>query len=786
MGADSSKGLDRLTARLAAGLRADRARVGKFGRGSPWRPSAFIRLQRANAVDHQNFVTPMDRLAVTAILVVLLGVWVHPFLAGATAGPQIKGVAGEANPISTVDQTKPILPEVSNRSTLSGPISSAAFKSVAGQSGFWRLGQTHGGVWWFISPDNQPEFLNTVTTVQPYQLGRDKDGAHYVSRDYTPRDKSLAAAAANNIDDPDLDHWAQATIARLRGIGFKGIGAWSNPVFHKYDVPITRDLNVWSWMKPESKRFYSPGWAQTAEQAFQVQAAPLKESRALIGYFVDNEIDWGDDFVGPRVYFNELPSNDPNRAQVLNVVQSVWQTVEGFNKEWATSFKDWSELAAQPELPKDQPKAYDRLFSAWLTHLSEDYFRLTSQLLKKYDPNHLNLGVRFRGYAPREVVTASRGYTDAQSLNYYVSDARVDESMFTMMNEQSGQPVVISEYSFHALDGRSGDRNTVGFVGQVLDQQARADGYKLFTSRLARVPFVIGADWFQWSDEPASGRSSDGEDVNFGVVDITDHEYAPLAAAIGEVSTQLDDMHRGASLANAKANDAFRESFADRPTMHVPHLAQAPALDGDLSDWPEATKVAGIRHSQTVGLERSQLPLPTVRLGWTNDGLYLGAQVFDQDVEGTSQNGWWWTRDHIEFWLSTDHVKADQAYYMPSDHDFFVIPAADTDATTVGQWHRFGDALTAHVIPQPRIQKAIRTQPDRYTVELFIPAAALHGWNPAASSTLAFNIHIRNFQHATDYFWSAPKEVRTQDKPNTWGTIVLDGADAKSDSVAAK
>src|SRR4029078_11946138 len=103
--------------------------------------------------------------------------------------------------------------------------------------------------------------------------------------------------------------------------------------------------------------------------------------------------------------------------------------------------------------------------------------------------------------------------------------------MIKMMTDESGQSVMITEYSFHSLDGRSGNRNTVGFSAQVLDQRARADGYRLFTPRAARVPYIIGVDWFQWSDEPPSGRSSDGEDVNFGMVDVDHNPYVLMADA---------------------------------------------------------------------------------------------------------------------------------------------------------------------------------------------------------------------------------------------------------------
>jgi hypothetical protein len=398
-------------------------------------------------------------------------------------------------------------------------------------------------------------------------------------------------------------------------------------------------------------------------------------------------------------------------------------------------------------------------------------------LIHKHDPNHLILGVRFKGYAPLEVVRASKGYTDAQSLNYYASDARLDYELFRMMNEQSGgQPIVISEYSFHALDGRSGNRNTVGFAAQVLDQQARADGYRLLTTRLARVPYVIGADWFQWHDEPPSGRSSDGEDVNFGMVDVDDRPYESLIKSVRGTASQLNPLH-ARSAADEPTSDVWRESFASKPVIHAPFLASPVRLNGELSDWPAAAKVQGVRHSQTVGLERSTLPIPNVYVGWREDGLYLGFEVFDNDIQGAPAKGWWWTRDNLEFWVSTRPVASDQNFYDQYSHQFFFVPndfpAADGIAGTVGQWHRPGDALADNLIPHPDVRQAVRILPDRYVVEMFLPAKSLKGFDPQMQPALAFNLHVRNFQHAIDYFWSAPKEVMTQLRPSTWGNLYL-------------
>ena len=349
---------------------------------------------------------------------------------------------------------------------------------LRGTQGFWRLARDDAGVWWFVAPDGRREFLNGVTTVQPRLLGRNPLGPHYLSRDLPAGSPSAAA----------LRHWATASVRRVHDAGFKAIGAWSAEIFHDLDVPVARDLNLSTWLTGDPTWALDPAWEREAERVIRRQVEPLRDNRNVIGYYLDNELDW--------------------------------------------SGRD----DAQTE------------------RLARRYFEVTTRLLRKHAPHHLILGVRFRGDAPAAVVRASRGLTDAQSINYYPNDARLDRTMFQTLHEQSGgQPVIVSEYAFHALDGRSGNRNTFGFPAQVKDQQARADGYRAMTTRLARLPYVVGADWFQWMDEPPSGRLRDGEDVNFGVVDVADQPYDLLVNAIRETTPKLNGMHR----------DSAGETFAD-------------------------------------------------------------------------------------------------------------------------------------------------------------------------------------------------------------------------------
>jgi len=415
-----------------------------------------------------------------------------------------------------------------------------ALDLLNGREGYWRIGRDRTGAWWFVRPDGSRDFLNCVTTVQPTLEGRDPRGPHYTARDWDGHSRS----------GPAMDRWAEATAARVAAYGFKGLGAWCDPVFHKYDLPVTRDLNLSSWVGGGAARVFSANWEAGIEEAVRRQVTPLRENKSLVGYYLDNEIDWDDAAAGPGTCFNGLALRDPNRAEVVRVIRSVWPDLSDMNRDWGTHAGTWDELAVWVNLPAAPPAkdAYSRLYDAWLGHVARRYFEVTTRLVRRYDPNHLVLGVRFRGYAPPRVVAASRGLTDAQSVNYYPNDAKLDRVLFETLHEQSGgQPVIVSEYGFHALDGRSGNRNTFGFPAQVTDQAARAAGYRDMTTRLARVPYVIGADWFQWMDEPPSGRLRDGEDVNFGVVDVSDRPYETLVDAVCSTTPRLNAMHQKAT-----------------------------------------------------------------------------------------------------------------------------------------------------------------------------------------------------------------------------------------------
>jgi hypothetical protein len=64
----------------------------------------------------------------------------------------------------------------------------------------------------------------------------------------------------------------------------------------------------------------------------------------------------------------------------------------------------------------------------------------------------------------------------------------------------------------------------------VSTQQARAGHVTRYAKQALALPYVVGLHWFEWADESPQGRF-DGEDQNYGLVDIHDQSYALVTEA---------------------------------------------------------------------------------------------------------------------------------------------------------------------------------------------------------------------------------------------------------------
>jgi hypothetical protein len=248
----------------------------------------------------------------------------------------------------------------------------------------------------------------------------------------------------------------------------------------------------------------------------------------------------------------------------------------------------------------------------FLALAAERYYQLVHDIIRKYDGRALILGDRYQSFYYPEVADAAAPYVDAISCNLNASwhDGSFVRFQLDTLYALTEKPVVVSEFYMAATANRSGDKNDHGIFPVAPTQRERANGIRTTLRALVRLPYVVGADWFQYFDEPAYGRH-DGENFNFGLVDIHDKAYADVTRAFAGANLAKQKSARHATRPDVSAGvpRAPRDPFAHFTPGHA------------LRNWDrERGFVKPV----------SDNPVADLYLCWTPQALYLG--LFAQDM----------------------------------------------------------------------------------------------------------------------------------------------------------
>ena len=145
----------------------------------------------------------------------------------------------------------------------------------------------------------------------------------------------------------------------------------------------------------------------------------------------------------------------------------------------------------------------------------------------------------------------------------------------------------------------------------VATQEERARGAGRAAQLLAAAPDVIGVHWFQYADEPTGGRA-DGEDYDFGLVDIDDRPYGKLIRAL-RASNRL---------ARSGMARPSRPNPRENRDLVLPRARLAPTTQ-TLADWPKAASLV------PMTAPPGEVPFGDVHLAWNEDGLFLATIAMD-------------------------------------------------------------------------------------------------------------------------------------------------------------
>ena len=634
---------------------------------------------------------------------------------------------------------------------------SSEYLQVRGSEGFWRVAQDQRKVWWFLSPENKKEFLNLIQNVNPEEKGRSLEDPHYLSKAY------LDSGMNKKI-------WVQKTTQKIKEFGFKAIGAWSDPALLDSDFPITKDLNVMKWVDYDSVKIFDPRWSVQTREAIRKQVAPLKNNKNIIGYYLDNELPWWTWGLGaPYLYFDGLSKNDPNRARMVTAIQELWKSPESFSRDPGLSISTWEDLHKIDSISKVKQAAYDRLAEYWLGVVAKEYFRKTKQFIKEFDPNHLIMGVRFAKFANENVVKASKGQVDVHSLNFYSADARFDRKTFEILYRLGDAPILISEFSFYAPQNNSENQNFVGFSGLVANQKNRALGYREFMKHATSLPYVLGADWFQYNDQPPGGRF-DGENANAGVVDIEDRPYVEL---VSEIQSSRDDLN----IAHSKSYDSTNSSiwrvdpdFFLRPKERIKFSDNLVEKSFSCSEIPEGlSALSGMRRFENVGFDLQSQKKTELYAQRNLNSTDFYVKVYDSNPGDKVSVPEIRFGDHLAFFLSSDiEASYDVNYFQSIGRGYFFVP--DPLLFNGGRliyFKRPSHQKSGSIVNPSHTQSTACYFLDHYIVHVRIEDDG-HDFK---NNQMGFYFSSVNRENAVEDFWGSNPEFPAHYHPLTWGIL---------------
>lgn len=395
-------------------------------------------------------------------------------------------------------------------------------QSQQNQSQPWFRIAVQGGKHWLTRPED-PQF---------WSLGVDCTTLGDAGKPDNPNYNALALF-------PSEDAWAKDVLKKFRRWNVNTLGGWSHTKPFNGSFPYVVVLHLGAYNRAPWHDLYSAETRKIIEAAAKDLIPPHRDQKNLIGYFSDNELGWWDDTVF-QTYF-AFGANEPGKQAILKSLRQTYNNnFEAFAKEWDVEAKSWSDLAAQTQIflkpgTKGIRAVHDFNFS-----ITSHYYRMMRDVIRKHDPHHLILGDRYAQYYNLATVKAAGPYVDVISTNAGAdwTDGTFSHFFFDTLHQKTKRPVVIGEFYFSAMENRTGNKNTGVAFPKVQTQVERAAGMKASLAFFAELPYVVGAHWFQFADEPPKGRAGDGEDWNFGVVDIYGEEYQEIVDVLRTANPQ--------------------------------------------------------------------------------------------------------------------------------------------------------------------------------------------------------------------------------------------------------
>ncbi len=446
-------------------------------------------------------------------------------------------------------------PDIANRDSFGGLIDEN-FKFEEAEN--FRVKKVNGK-WFFITPEGNLFWSFGVNAVGLYQ-GSPFNGVRLTYFDKIPNDQFKMSvvnwkypkgpkAEVYIFERKNLElkygensfhtTYPKLVSERIRKWGFNSMG-WPNPptaaktttpyacvigsatgkLPRIYHDPVNKSLSLCDFFNPDFEKLTLKN-LQNNKYAI---AAPYS-----MGVYVDNELQWSR--VEGNIAKAILKAAPSLHAKIAfkDFLVGKYKNIDSLNRAWSSKFADWNAFLQNKDfVPKTAESKTDIL--DFECKFYEKYFSVCKRTLAQAAPNKLYLGCRFADHNNLLVKVASN-YCDVVSFNLY----RDTIAKFSLPEGARDVPVMVGEFHFCNFDrGNFGNG-----IRHRVTMEERVKAFRKYMNGAIKNPTIIGAHWFRWCDQVASGRPGDGENFSCGLVDVCDTPIYEMVEASRKIQTSL-------------------------------------------------------------------------------------------------------------------------------------------------------------------------------------------------------------------------------------------------------
>ncbi|MDX2185638.1 MAG: hypothetical protein SFV32_01800 [Opitutaceae bacterium] len=353
-------------------------------------------------------------------------------------------------------------------------------ESIRGVAGFFRVGKSRAGRWWFIDPYDNAFFAKAVGLVRPLP------------------------------EEEPTEAWLRAAVHRLRGWHFNTLGAGSRSdldgsgLYEVQLVGFKRSgpyLHFGDLLLPD---VFDPAWIRAIDERAREVCAGSIGRRDLIGYYTDDGLGWAQPdgpARGARPTLLQLclslePSHRAYHAAWEFVLAPRRGDLVQLAREWGVNLPHREALRqlTVADAVLDSP-AYQRDEYQFTREFSRRYHATTAAAIRAHDPNHLVLGARWSEF-PGEAVFQEAGYPHAECLSVSGAEPAAWPHLLNLCG-RSG-PVLLDRVQWRVLH----DPHEVILPGAASSLERRLREGCGALQEVASHPALVGYEWAIWADDP--------------------------------------------------------------------------------------------------------------------------------------------------------------------------------------------------------------------------------------------------------------------------------------------